>query len=174
MCKMGRLLSVIEGTMASVSQFNADLELQHIYLEVYAERYHHLKAFIEAYYCFTHGAVTKNDKPDWEAIFDTGLRTTQSCGVMDRKLLVRDMLVPFSVLVGMMKVMVRDDDLTIDGLRQLLDEKLQYVILKRVEYSRLVKQGLKEAMPAGFYQTHSHYYQQNTARYDVADITLVE
>ena len=160
--------------MASVSQFNADLELQHIYLEVYAERYHHLKSFIEAYYCFTHGAVTKNDKPDWEAIFDTGIRTTQSQGVVDRKLLVRDMLVPFSVLVGMMKTMVRDDDLTIEGLRQLLDEKLKYVVLTRIEHSILDKQGLKDAMPASFYQTNSHYYQRNTARYDVAGITLVK
>ncbi|MCG3865986.1 hypothetical protein I3259_17960 [Photobacterium sp. Ph5] len=156
------------------SYFNADLELQHIYIEVQAERYHHLKAFIEAYYCFTHGALTKQDKPDWEAIFDVGIRTTKAEEIMDRKLLVRDMLVPLSVLIGYMKVMVRDDVLTIEGLRNLLNEQLKYVVMTREEYADLSKQGLRDAMPISFYQRENKHYKQVSARYDVAGITLVE
>lgn len=162
------------GMTVARHSYDADLELQHIYIEVHAERYHHLKAFIEAYYCFTNGAVTKQDKPDWQAIFDVGIRTANAAKIMDRKLLIRDMLVPLSVLIGYMKAMVRDDVLTIEGLRNLLNEQLKYVVMTREEYAYLSKQGLRDAMPISFYQREHKHYKQVSARYDVAGITLVE
>jgi hypothetical protein len=56
------------GSMSAINSFNASIELQHIYLEVYSERYCHLRTFLESYYCYQHGLVTKQGKPDWVQI----------------------------------------------------------------------------------------------------------
>ncbi|KJY83313.1 hypothetical protein TW81_09980 [Vibrio galatheae] len=43
-----------------------DLEFEHIYLEVKAERWQQIERFLFSYYCFREGLVTNNNKPDWE------------------------------------------------------------------------------------------------------------
>lgn len=63
--------------MSAINSFNASIELQHIYLEVYSERYCHLRTFLESYYCYQHGLVTKQGKPDWVKFLMLGCERLQ-------------------------------------------------------------------------------------------------
>ncbi|WP_231579395.1 hypothetical protein [Photobacterium iliopiscarium] len=110
--------------MNEIHGFNASLELQHIYLEVYAERYSHLRTFLESYYCYQHGLVTKQGKPDWIQIFNVGKRTIAAHKIQERKLLVREMMLPLSVIMGHFKTLVRDDEATIENIKMIIDEHL--------------------------------------------------
>ena len=159
--------------MNEIHGFNASLELQHIYLEVYAERYSHLRTFLESYYCYQLGLVTKQGKPDWIQIFNVGKRTIAAHKIQERKLLVREMMLPLSVIMGHFKTLVRDDEATIENIKMIIDEHLEYVIMTREEYNALVKAGLKETMPIGYYQATDAHYCCINARFDVVGITLL-
>ena len=159
--------------MSAINSLNASIELQHIYLEVYSERYCHLRTFLESYYCYKHGLVTKQGKPDWIQIFNVGKRTIAATLIKERKLLVREMMMPLSVITGHLKTLVRDDEATIENIQAVVDEYLQYVIMTREEYNALVQAGLKDAMPASYYQlSHVDYCCINT-RFDAVGITFL-
>ena len=159
--------------MSAINSLNASIELQHIYLEVYSERYCHLRTFLEAYYCYQHGLVTKQGKPDWIQIFNVGQRTVASSHIKERKLLVREMRMPLSVIMGHLKTLVRGDEATIESIQAVIDDHLEYVIMTREEYTALVKAGLKEVMPASYYQPLHQDFRCTNARFDVAGITLL-
>ncbi|OAN13038.1 hypothetical protein A3K86_15340 [Photobacterium jeanii] len=156
------------------SQLSSDLELelQHIYLEVNAERYHYLPQFFEAYYCHRHNLVTKQGKVDWEAIFDFAPRSQAARGVSQRKELVREWLLPTSVVVGQLKALVRDEELSLTNIQAVLDCALQYVILTRGEAQALKQKGLQTTMPASYYQPSHQDYQKSTARFDKVNIHI--
>ncbi|MEC6813495.1 hypothetical protein [Photobacterium toruni] len=160
--------------MSEINNFNANLELQHIYLEVYSERYSHLRTFLESYYCYQHGLVTKQGKPDWIQIFTIGKRTVAAHHIQERKLLVREMMMPLSVITGYLKALVRDDEATIENIQAVIDDHLEYVLMTRAEYNALVQAGLKEAMPASYYQPLHDDYRCINARFDAAGITLLK
>lgn len=83
------------------------LELQHIYLEVYNERFHNLKEYCEAYYCYKHNLVTRHGKPDWLGIFTTANYSLKAQQCSNRKLLSRDLWLPMTVIIGQLKAFVR-------------------------------------------------------------------
>ncbi|CEO40872.1 hypothetical protein [Photobacterium kishitanii] len=159
--------------MSAINKFNANIELQHIYLEVYSERYCHLRTFLESYYCYQHGLVTKQGKPDWIQIFDAGKRTVAASQIKERKLLVREMVMPLSVITGHFKALVRDDEATIESIQAIIDNCLEYIIMTREEYNVVAQAGLKETMPASYYQPSHKDYRCITARFEAAGITLL-
>lgn len=158
--------------MNDINNFNANIELQHIYLEVYNERYHHLGAFIEAYYCHRHGLVTKQGKPDWLQIFTKGTRTLAAAAIVERKRLVRDLVVPLTVIVGYLKTLVRDDRLSLDTIKKVLDHYVIYIIMTRYEHEQLVNAGLKNVMPASYYQENHQDHFCFYARFNAVNILL--
>ncbi|MCW8331706.1 hypothetical protein MD588_23175 [Photobacterium sp. SDRW27] len=158
--------------MNNLNDFNASLELQHIYLEVYAERFHFLRQYFEGYYCYRHGLVTRQGNADWEQIFEHGIHSTSASNIQNRKQLVRELRLPLSVLTGMLKVLVRDDALSLDAIEQLLDTHLDYVILTRDEFYKLKSAGLNERMPADYYRQGTSAYQNTDSRFTAVGISL--
>lgn len=159
-------------TMSDLYDFHAGLELQHIYLEVYAERFQYLKQFFEGYYCYRHRLVTRQSKADWEQIFEQGIRSVAASKVDDRKQLIRELRLPLSVLTGRLKELVRDDELTVEAIKQLLDEHLQYAILTREELRKLKAAGLDKRMPADYYRQGTDSYQNTDSRFAAVGIVL--
>ncbi|MGF1873265.1 hypothetical protein [Photobacterium indicum] len=155
-----------------INQFHINLELQHIYLEVYAERFHYLRRFLESYYCYQHNLVTKQGKMDWEGIFRHAQRSKAASHISNRKLLVREMTLPLPVLIGMLKVLVRDDEASIENIQQLLDAYLSYVVITREEHQALKKAGLLERMPSTYYQENSADFHLASSRFSAVDITF--
>ncbi|WP_036822284.1 hypothetical protein, partial [Photobacterium sanctipauli] len=136
--------------MRDIHEFNAHLELQHIFLEANAERYHSLRQYFEAYYCYSHKLTTRQGKPDWEQIFSFASCSQQAAMIQaskanHRKETVRELRVPLSVLTGKLKTLVRDEQLTLEAVKQLLDSTLEYVVISRAEWQVLKKNGWLEA-----------------------------
>ncbi|MGF1725260.1 hypothetical protein [Photobacterium nomapromontoriensis] len=156
--------------MQAVNDFHANLELQHIYLEAYSERYHSLRQYFESYYCYRHNLITRQSKPDWEQIFTVAPHSLEALSCADRKQTVRELMLPLVVLIGKLKVLVRDEQLTLASIQALLDAELDYVILSRSQWQQLKKEGLLERMPAAFYQPDSPYYRDSLCRFTLANI----
>ncbi|KXI24317.1 hypothetical protein AS132_02245 [Photobacterium sanguinicancri] len=155
-----------------MKSFHLNLELQHIYMEVNAERFHYLPLFFESYYCHRHGLVTNNDKTDWEGIFKVAPRSLEAQGITERKRLVREWFLPSSVFIGLLKAMVRDDRLSLAALQTELEQKLFYVVITREEQAKLKQQGGLKAMPASYYQVDHRDYSNPLARFHDAGIYL--
>jgi hypothetical protein len=155
-----------------INQFHINLELQHIYLEVHAERFHYLRRFLESYYCYQHNLVTKQGKMDWESIFQYAQRSKAASNISNRKQLVREMVLPLPVLIGMLKALVRDDEASIENIQQLLDVHFSYVIITREEHLALKKMGLLERMPTTYYQKKSTNFHLVSSRFSAVDITF--
>lgn len=156
--------------MQAVNDFHANLELQHIYLEAYSERYHSLRQYFESYYCYRHNLITRQGKPDWEQIFTIAPHSQEAQSCANRKQTVRELTLPLVVLIGKLKVLVRDEQLTLTAIQALLDAELEYVILSRPQWQRLKKEGLLERMPAEFYQPNSPYHQDTRCRFILTGI----
>lgn len=158
--------------MTDLHSYDAHLELQHLYLEVHAERFHYLEVYLEGYYCYRHQLVTRQGKADWIQIFDYAERSHAAQRVADRKQLVRLFRLPLSVLTGKLKTLIRDDALTYASLAQCLDDHLDYVILTRAEWQQLKAAGLENRMPADYYRPDTPSYQQTMARFQALAIAF--
>ncbi|GAL02789.1 hypothetical protein JCM19237_5682 [Photobacterium aphoticum] len=69
------------------------------------------------------------------------------------------------MLVGRLKTLVRDDELTVEAIQDLLDDALHYVIVSREEWNALKKNGWVENMPVEFYQPQNPHYQDPHDRF---------
>ena len=127
-----------------------DLELEHIFLEVRAERWHQIERFLFSYYCYRCGYVTKQDKPDWESARKHAPRSQGFESIASSAL---EPIVPLAVVIGELKRYWRDGDLTLPRIRRLLDSLLDYVVISKSELQALKKAGLQNAMPASWYQS---------------------
>lgn len=156
--------------MVATNEFSANLELQHIYLEAYNERYHSLRQYFEAYYCYRHNLVTRQGKPEWQQIYSFARSSIKAKACSSRKDKVRVLVLPLSVLTGKLKALVRDDELSIESIAQLLDQHLDYVILSRSEWQKITQLGYEDRMPASFYQADKTGYQDSMSRFTMAEI----
>tara|TARA_Y100001956_G_scaffold82829_2_gene105991 strand:+ start:5964 stop:6422 length:459 start_codon:yes stop_codon:yes gene_type:complete len=127
-----------------------ELEFEHIYLEVKAERWHQIERFLFSYYCFKHGYITKQGKPDWEYARQSAPRSAQCENVKDSTL---EPIVPLNVIVGEIKRYWRDGELTPSTMSRLLDCLLGYMVISKAELQAVKKAGLQNAMPASWYQS---------------------
>ena len=156
--------------MSKMNEFNANLELQHIYIEANSERYYSLGKYFEAYYCYQHNLVTRQGKPDWQQLFAFAKTSLQAKACSSRKETIKELVLPVSVLTGKLKALVRDDELTVDAIGKLLDKHLEYVILSRGELQKLHQLGYENRMPSSFYRPDNAEYQNPMSRFNLAEI----
>ncbi|PSU36306.1 hypothetical protein [Photobacterium lutimaris] len=156
--------------MSKMNEFNANLELQHIYLEAHSERYYSLGQYFEAYYCYRHNLVTRQGKPDWQQLFAFAKGSLKAKACSARKETIKELVLPLSVLTGKIKTLVRDDELTVDAIGKLLDKHLEYVILSRSELQKLHKLGYENRMPPSFYRPDNAEYKNPMSRFNLAEI----
>lgn len=127
-----------------------ELEFEHIYLEVKAERWNQIDRFLFSYFCFKHGFITKLGKPDWEFARQNVPRSTKYTSLNHSAL---EPVVPLNVIVGEIKRYWRDGELTPNTLSRLLDSLLDYTAISKTELQALKKAGLQNAMPASWYRS---------------------
>ncbi|MDC5812790.1 hypothetical protein OPW07_24015 [Vibrio europaeus] len=126
-----------------------DIEFEHIYLEVKAERWPQIERFLFSYYCYREGFVTSKNKPDWESARAKAPRSIQVQDIQESAL---EPVVPLKVVIGEIKRYWRDGELTPNSLRRILDSLLHYATISKQELTELKKAGLQNAMPACWYQ----------------------
>ncbi|WP_329351888.1 hypothetical protein [Vibrio natriegens] len=140
---------------------DADIELQHIWLEVQAERWHNIPRFLFSFYCYKHNLVSKTNKPSWETARN---ELPASSSVQTRKNSVIDPLVPEEAVVGLLKTLSKDGEMSFDAMAKTLDTFLHYVVVSKQEHAKL-----KPNMPASWYQGHEKLLM---ARFDLAGISI--
>lgn len=143
-----------------------ELEFEHIYLEVRAQRWQQIERFLLSYYCFKHDYTNKQGKPDWQIAREHSPRSTALASLNDSAL---EPVVPLAVVVGEIKRYWRDGQLTPNTLKRLLDSLLHYVVITKTEQQKLKKAGLQNAMPASWYQSEQRLWQD---RFNSVDICL--
>lgn len=129
-----------------------ELEFEHIYLEVRAERWQQIERFLFSYFCFREGYTTKNGKPDWESAREN---VPRSIKVESLKYADLEPIVPLDVIVGEIKRYFRDGELTPSVLQRILDSLLNYIVITKQEKTALKTSGLLNTMPASWYQSES-------------------
>ncbi|PMO37931.1 hypothetical protein BCT11_18290 [Vibrio sp. 10N.222.52.B12] len=140
---------------------DADIELQHLWLEVQAERWQNLSRFLFSYYCYKHNIVSKTNKVCWETA-----RASLPCSktITKRKHAVIEPLIPEDTVVGLLKTISKDGDMSFEIMVSTLDTFLRYVVISKQE-----KAQLKPNMPASWYQQESKLLM---ARFELAGIVV--
>ncbi|MHB9955298.1 hypothetical protein [Vibrio campbellii] len=140
---------------------DADIELQHLWLEVQAERWQNLSRFLFSYYCYKHHLVSKTNKVCWETA-----RALLPCSktISERKHAVIEPLIPEDTVVGLLKTISKDGDMSFEMMTSTLDTFLRYVVISKQE-----KAQLKPNMPASWYQQES---KPLMARFELAGIVI--
>ena len=82
---------------------DADIELQHLWLEVQTERWQNLPRFLFSYYCYKHNLVSKTNKVCWET---ARARLPASTSIKERKKAVVEPLVSEETVVGLLKTII--------------------------------------------------------------------
>ncbi|HHX8649312.1 hypothetical protein NB532_10770 [Vibrio antiquarius] len=142
---------------------DADIELQHLWLEVQAERWQSLPRFLFSYYCYKHNLVSKTNKVCWET---ARANLPASTLIKERKKAVVEPLVPEKTVVGLLKTISKDGEMTFDVMVTTLSTFLHYVVISKEE-----KAQLKSNMPASWYQQSN---KSPLARFEQAGIELQE
>ncbi|MCZ4294694.1 hypothetical protein [Vibrio sinaloensis] len=143
-----------------------ELEFEHIYLEVRAERWQQIERFLLSYYCYQHGFTSKQGKPDWEQLRANSPRSNKFSSLSES---VVEPAVPLAVIVGEIKRYWRDGELTPSTLQRLLDSLLHYVVITRSEQQALKKARLHNAMPIEWYRDKHRPWR---ARLEAVNITI--
>ncbi|MGP8304837.1 hypothetical protein [Vibrio sp. YIC-376] len=140
---------------------DADIELQHIWLEVQTQRWHNISRFLFSYYCFKHNLVSKTNKPCWET---ARKELPASTTIQTRKDSVVEPLVPEEAIIGLLKTLSKDEEISFDAMVQTLEAFLHYVVISKQE-----KEKLKPNMPAIWYQ---EIEKPLKARFELAGISI--
>lgn len=140
---------------------DADIELQHLWLEVQAERWQNLSRFLFSYYCYKHDLVSKTNKVCWET---ARALLPYSKTISERKHAVIEPLIPEDTVVGLLKTISKDGDMSFEMMTNTLDTFLRYVVISKQEKARL-----KPNMPAIWYQQES---KPLMARFELAGIVI--
>lgn len=140
---------------------DADIELQHIWLEVQAERWHNIPRFLFSYYCYKHNLVSKTNKPCWETARN---ELPASSTIQARKNSVIEPLVAEDTVVGLLKTQSKDGELSFDAVAKTLETFLHYVVISKQEQAKLTPN-----MPASWYQENEKPLK---ARFDLAGISV--
>lgn len=140
---------------------DADIELQHLWLEVQAERWQNLSRFLFSYYCYKHNLVSKTNKVCWETA-----RASLPCSktISERKHTIIEPLIPEDTVVGLLKTISKDGDMSFEMMTSTLDTFLRYVVISKQE-----KAQLKPNMPASWYQQEN---KSLMARFELAGIVI--
>ncbi|EHZ2780851.1 hypothetical protein ACFJ92_001927 [Vibrio parahaemolyticus] len=138
---------------------DADIELQHLWLEIQTQRWQNVPRFLFSYYCYKNNLVNKNNKVCWETARDA---LPASISLKTRKQAVIEPLIPEETVVGLLKAISKDGEMTCDVMTATLNAFLHYVVISKQE-----KLQLKPNMPASWYQQH---HRSVFARFEQAGI----
>lgn len=156
----------------SLINANARIELEHIQLELRNGRAQHFRSFIDQYYCYVHGHVNKTGSAHWESIVWTGSVSRHARSLGDRKLVVKEHVVPLRVIREMLIALSIDGAVTLEGIASVLDANVRFATISKEEDKALRQHGLSSKMPEHFYMAGHELCGDLFARYKAAGIVM--
>lgn len=174
---------------------NAQIELQHILLELNSNRTHHMRHFIDSYFCYSNNFINKNGNAKWQNLlwtqkisneakkvfyeYETKLikyknETTKRNSLKKERdrMVTRDHTIPLRVVIKIIENEHKISPLSIEKLQAILDENIFYTTITKEEDGLLRSKKLTSQMPQGYYDEQDHLYQKWNARYIFAGINL--
>lgn len=149
---------------------NAEIELEHIAVELRNSRGQHLRHFVDQYYCYKLGIVTRGGRADWESLMEVGVISSAAALVTDRKMLVKEHVVPLSFIGLQLLRLNGQEEITHHAIAQVIDKYFVIGAITKIEDARLRSLKLHRSMPAGFENPSSPLYGDVFSRYRAANI----
>lgn len=125
-----------------------DIEFEHLWLELSAQRWVMVERFLFNYYCFREGYLSKQGKPDWET---ARLSAAKADGCTSIKHAELEPIVPLTVIIGELKRYERDGELNRQSARRVLDSLLDFTVITKQQKQTLRQLGLADSMPKEWY-----------------------
>ena len=150
------------------SEKYSKIELEHIKVEIKHKRFHHLRHFIDQYYCYINGYVTKNGTPKWSDILWTTNVSVQAQKTKNKTNVVKEHVVPIKVITK--KLQALDENCSLIEIKTVLDEFLIFATITKTEDAKLSKMGLRQKMPQAYNDPSHILYNDKFSRYKMAGI----
>ena len=154
------------------SDKNAEIEIEHIKLELINNRSEHLRHFVDQYYCYKNNYVNSKGRPAWNKIYWSGIVSVQASQVKDKKEVVKEHVVPLKVITDLLIRHSKKNEINSKEIESILNKYLIFATITKKEDANLRKEKLTSKMPDGFYEKGSPLYGDLLARYKVAKIEL--
>lgn len=151
---------------------NARIELEHIQLELKNGRTQHLRHFVDQYYCYKNGHIKSTGVADWESIVWKGFVSLDARRLGDRKLVVKEHVVPLRVIREMLIELSPTGIATLEGIAAVLDDNVRFATISKDEDKILREHKLTSKMPKDFYTLGHEWCGDLFARYKFAGIVM--
>jgi len=168
----------------NISNKNYLIELEHILIELNHNRGEHMRHFIDQWFCYKNGYITKSGKAKWSEIT---FNEYNSKGVLellkqynkeelkkmkssDRLFVEKEHVVPLKIITQELLLKPRLE--TIEQIENVLKKNVLYATITKKEDAILNKMGLRQQMPKNYYDPEDKLYRNPFARYLTAGIIL--
>ena len=149
---------------------NEELELKHIQLELQNNRTQHLRHFIDQYFCYKYGYVSKNGKAKWDLIYWKEWVSVGAAEIRDKNQVIKEHVVPLKFITEQLKKL--SSSCSILEIKKVLDQFLVFATITKDEDLVLRKMGLSQKMPEEYFDKNSNFFNDVFARYKKAKIEL--
>ncbi len=144
---------------------NTQIELMHIKLELDNGRTQHFRSFIDQYYCYKNGYVTRTGRAKWTALFWKEIVSKNAKQITDQKLVVKEHVVPLKVITTKLQRLAENNTTTLSEIQSVLDRYTLFATITKQEDKLLRDAKLSSEMPIEFYNTDNPLYNDVFARY---------
>jgi len=151
---------------------NARIELQHIQLELINNRARHMRHFIDQYFCYKNGYVTRTGSPKWADIFWNEHVSVLGRKETLRKNVVKEHVIPLDCITRELTDQFQKNEMSLEEIAAFLDEKVTFATITKEEDKRLRDAKLNKKMPNGYKQNGHPLYGDPFARYKTVGIDL--
>ncbi len=151
----------------------AQLELQHIQLELQHGRADHFRHFIDQFYCFTNDFVNRNGGAKWSVLHWHGFVSKSArVAAANEKKVVKDHVVPLRVIQKELVELAADGTPSLSAISDVLVRLTHFGAITEEENQNLRDAGMNHRMPAGFYDPGSPLHGDLLSRYRAVGIEL--
>ena len=143
----------------------ADLEIDHIYLELKNGRSNHMRHFIDQYFCYKKGYVRSSGSANWERITWSEYVSNKAQKINDRKLVVKEHVVPLKRITLELIKLSKNQNFSREDISDCLDTLVIFATITKEEDQLLRIAKLSRSMPNEYDDKTSHLYKDQFARY---------
>lgn len=151
---------------------HARIELLHIQLELQHGRAHHLRHFIDQFYCYKHGYTNRSGKADWDRLLWSEYVSKAAMLTRNKADVTKEHVVPLKLIGRKLLEKAQQSPISLREIEDIIDCFLVFATITREEDAHLRRLKLGSAMPEAFFDEASTLHGDVFARYKVAGIEL--
>lgn len=150
----------------------ADIEIEHIYIELKNGRANHMRHFIDQYFCYKNGYVRKSGSANWHEIVLNEYVSDEAQKTRDRSLMVKEHVVPLKRIVYELVQLSKKEGFSKEDISNCLDRLVTFATITKNEDQLLRKAKLSRSMPKEYDDKNNQLYKDRFARYKKVGIKV--